>query len=270
MKHMPVVSKDQVVLEIDGTKHVMLGRLCRASGIPYNHGMDVAQRHSTPLGRTKQSVSHGSSTTQCVVLPIDRLHKWLRLLNTAAVPNLAIAAELAKYQSRASDGPRLPYPEFIISALNNAGSNAESEKVDLAVTRVAPKGFCKAVDASEPPKQSRLVSLANQIDKAESRLRIAEKAAAAGKVQLAELKREMAKELGINMEPEFATVADYCARHRINIDTDKASAIGRVASAYCKQRGVETGLAPHPFCKTVKTYPVEAIEYALSQRGGNA
>ena len=123
-----------------------------------------------------------------------------------------------------------------------------------------------AFDAASAPIESvhgPVAAMAIRLEEAEHR---AKKAAYVVRL----LKRELQEMLGGEDGDAMITVADYCARRRINIDTDKASAIGRVASAYCKQRGIETGLAPHPFYKTVKTYPVEAIEYALSQRGGNA
>lgn len=67
---------------------------------------------------------------------------------------------------------------------------------------------------------------------------------------------------------ETTTAADYCLRNGLSVDTTKASALGRLASAYCRTHGLEIGQAPHPHYGSVNAYPVEAMEYAVSQQGG--
>ena len=261
-------TSNQVVIEFDGTKYVMLGKLCKAAGIPYNRGLEVARLNAQKVGREARHIDVGNTKATCILLPLSRLGIWLKLLDPSSIGNSAVAKQIAHYQKKSSKPGRAPYPPRIAMLLEPASGRRIVEETVESIT--APAEFCDAVSSPHREPQGPLVSIASKIQKCEHRLRISERAAAASRKELADLKKEMAKALGLNAEPEFSTVADYCARNRINLDTKMASALGRVASRYCQDRNIETGLAPHPFYKTVRTYPVEAIEFALSVQGGTA
>lgn len=274
MAQLRKLSKKQVVADIDGVQHVLLGRLCREAGVPYNHGLDVAQKHAAKVGRKKEVINLGRSTTQCVVMPMDSLPIWMGLLNPAAISDIRVSTELSAYQSRYAKGDALPYPNFIISALfpvkKTASKESTTEKTTPAEEKLLTpsKEFCEAVDKCKPSRQSPMVKMAMRLEEAENLLEKSRYAARLQEQEVSRIKREMAKALGVCEDDAFCTIADFCAKRRISIDSDKASALGRVATGYCKAREIQTGTAPHPFYKSVKTYPVEAIEYALDQQGG--
>lgn len=269
------VSPRQIVASIGGRDFVIMSRLCKSLGFPQSIGVVLLRKHMRTLEQAK-AVIHSSDTgysSRCIVMPLGNVVPWLKKVKSAQIPNDVIRIDVISLQSGSISGIPRSIVNYLIGSDGKPVSGTTDEQADpgACVERhTDPADFCDAVVAREPPRSGILVKLARKIEMAEQRLQDARQSASMIGQDVARLKGEMAKALGVSAGPAISTVAEFCASRRININSVQAKAIGRAASKYCNARGIEIGTAPHPHWNTVNTYPVEAIEYAISQQGGAA